>query len=478
MHLLNINVVGNNNANTDKHRPPTSVSVHSASPAALQHVAPKKTPVISTPTPPAFPADYFLDNFSFQCRQGQIPLQIVTISTTLLDFTQEPRLIARLYFERVHSFFPFISNKNFYGHFPPAYAPPNPISTILIACMKLVSWSPKDDPTKDPKSPSYFAIKRTLVETDIAGVWSLQLLQATILLSLYEMGHAIYPAAYISVGACIRYALALGINESLTVNFNSPGVMPLEQEEKRRAWWAVLILDRFVNIGYPKRPLMTQDPAPDAILPTDDTVFDQGAVTLDQLYTVSSPAEPGLSPFAKLAQAAYLLGCVFRHICDLRVDPMHQEEGMQLSGQVQRLLEVLSTESEMSATTAICSSALITLHDPNAANTHPAYLGFAKGLLQPVVEEPSQDVREFLAANIDYQAHPSPLLGHWIYQAGTVVLRLNAQTGEDFGKVEYVTQRLEALGQRWLSAGMWEDSGTQEWTNLLTVAYLHILTGS
>lgn len=218
--------------------------MHSASPAALQHVAPKKTPVISTPTPPAFPADYFLDNFSFQCRQGQIPLQIVTISTTLLDFTQEPRLIARLYFERVHSFFPFISNKNFYGHFPPAYAPPNPISTILIACMKLVSWSPKDDPTKDPKSPSYFAIKRTLVETDIAGVWSLQLLQATILLSLYEMGHAIYPAAYISVGACIRYALALGINESLTVNFNSPGVMPLEQEEKRRAWWAVLILDR------------------------------------------------------------------------------------------------------------------------------------------------------------------------------------------------------------------------------------------
>lgn len=260
MHLPKTNSVGSSNANTgmasnpipqcsysllessDKHRPPTSTSVHSTSPAALQHVAPKKTPV--PPVPPAFPADYFLDNFAFQCRQGQIPLQVVTISNTLLDFTQEPRLIARVYFERIHSFFPFISNKNFYEHFPPAYAPPNPISTILIACMKLVSWSPRDDPIKDPKSPSYFAIKRTLVETDIAGVWSLQLLQATILLSLYELGHAIYPAAYITIGACIRYALALGINESLTMNFNSPGVMPLEQEEKRRAWWAVLVLDR------------------------------------------------------------------------------------------------------------------------------------------------------------------------------------------------------------------------------------------
>lgn len=103
---------------------------------------------------------------------------------------------------------------------------------------------------------------------------------------------------------------------------------------------------------------------------------------------------------------------------------------------------------------------MITLHDPNAANTHPAYLAFAKGLLQPVVEEPSQSVKDFLAANIDYQAHPSPFLGHWIYHAGTVVLRLNAQTGEDFGKVEHLTQRLEALAQRWLSAGMWDDHGT------------------
>ncbi|KAI4289890.1 MAG: hypothetical protein L6R35_000831 [Caloplaca aegaea] len=444
---------------------PASASVHSASPRA-QHVAPQRAqraPVNTPLVPPSFPPEYFLDKFSFECRQGQVPLQDIPLTKPLLDFAQEPRLIARIYFERLHPCFPFISNKNFYEHFPPAYAPLMSVYTILVACMKLVSWMPREDSTKEPKSPPYLAIKRTLVEADIAGIWSLQLLQATILVSLYEMGHAVYPAAYISIGTCARYALALGINECLTVPMNNPDVMVLEQEEKRRAWWATVILDRFINSGYPKRPPATQDPQADVLLPTDDAVFDQGTVGLDRLYTVSSPAEPGMGSFAKLAQATYLLGRVFRHICELRVDIMHQEEGMQLSSQLQRLLDVSANENEISAATSICSSALMTLSDPNCASLHPMHLEFAKRLLKPVAEEaPLQSVKDFLAANVDYQAHPSPLLAHWIYQAAIVVLRLNAQTGDDFGKVEHLIRRLDALSQRWLVA----------------TAYLHILPGA
>lgn len=62
-----------------------------------------------------------------------------------------------------------------------------------------------------------------------------------------------------------------------------------------------------------------------------------------------------MGSFAKLAQATYLLGRVFRHICELRVDIMHQEEGMQLSSQLQRLLDVSANENEISAATSICS---------------------------------------------------------------------------------------------------------------------------
>lgn len=221
-----------------------SASVHTPSPQRPQHVIPKGVPV-----PPSFPALYFLDFQSWQYRQGLLPLIEISPSKLILDFIQEPHSIARLYFATVHPFFPFISSRNFYEHFPPAHIPPNGVLVVLIACMKLVSWSPKDDPKKDPKSQLYLAVKRMLVETDIAGIFSLQLLQATVLVALYELGHAIYPAAYTSIGACARYALALNINEGATMGMDHPAVAPPEQEEKRRAWWAILILDRY-GVGY------------------------------------------------------------------------------------------------------------------------------------------------------------------------------------------------------------------------------------
>lgn len=64
-----------------------------------------------------------------------------------------------------------------------------------------------------------------------------------VLIALYEIGHGIYPSAYVSIGTCARYGLALGLDRELNVFDNSPRRW-IELEEKRRAWWAVLILDR------------------------------------------------------------------------------------------------------------------------------------------------------------------------------------------------------------------------------------------
>ncbi|KAL8945079.1 MAG: hypothetical protein Q9216_000063 [Gyalolechia sp. 2 TL-2023] len=320
--------------------------------------------------------------------------------------------------------------------------------------MKLVGWSPENNPENtDPKSSLYLAIKRTLAETEIAGGFSLQLLQATILVTLYEVGHAIYPAAYMSAGTCARYALAQGIDAYMTVDLNTTVTTLLDLEEKRRAWWAVFILDRALTV---------HDPAPDALLPADDAVFDQGTVTLDHLYIVSSPIEPNMGSFAKMCQSSLLLGRVFQHICNLTAErAMHQNEGIQLSNNLQASLKVLERENQISSATAICSSALMTLHDPNSARIDAIHLEFVRGMLKPMVEEPPQSVADFLAANLDYQAHPSPLLCHWIYQAATVVSRLSPYIGDDIGTIENLMARLEHLNRRWLVAG----------------AYLHILTG-
>jgi len=68
-------------------------------------------------------------------------------------------------------------------------------------------------------------------------------LQVGILLALYELGHGLYPASYLTIRSCARYAHALGINVSWLVPAK-PGITLMETEERLRVGWAILILDR------------------------------------------------------------------------------------------------------------------------------------------------------------------------------------------------------------------------------------------
>lgn len=128
----------------------------------------------------------------------------------------------------------------------------NPLATLradvalLLLCMKLIVGSPSEhEATDDPQSMLYLSAKRFLLDVELTGILTLQASQACILLTLYELGHAIYPSAYISIGACARYVTALGIDGKRRSHTTDAAVW-IKQEEQRRTWWAVVILDRFV----------------------------------------------------------------------------------------------------------------------------------------------------------------------------------------------------------------------------------------
>jgi hypothetical protein len=65
------------------------------------------------------------------------------------------------------------------------------------------------------------------------------------LIAIYELGQAIYPAAFLSIGACARYAGALGIDKNDGLLLGQQ-LSFCEIEERRRIWWGILVLDRFV----------------------------------------------------------------------------------------------------------------------------------------------------------------------------------------------------------------------------------------
>ena len=139
---------------------------------------------------------------------------------------------------------PIISIKRFYDHLLNPLSYPRPDITMLLFCMKLILWSPSQLGS-DPKTPAYRSAKQFLLDAEITGMLTVQLLQARLLVSLYELGHAIYPAAYMSIGACAKCGLALGLERPKTAHLNEASLTSLTEEERRRVWWTCVILDRY-----------------------------------------------------------------------------------------------------------------------------------------------------------------------------------------------------------------------------------------
>ena len=64
------------------------------------------------------------------------------------------------------------------------------------------------------------------------------------MISLYELGHGIYPEAVISVAANARLGLMLGMNKHQSQQMSPVPASWTESEERMRTWWGVMILDR------------------------------------------------------------------------------------------------------------------------------------------------------------------------------------------------------------------------------------------
>lgn len=256
----------------------------------------------------SFPPSFFLDMNIFRQARLELPRPSLAVPAYVSDFLggdEEVRQMVTTFFSNVYAYMPCISKNWIYQHLLSPLTPVHADSTLLLLSMQLINWTPTA--SESPKSPAYIAAKQFFFELENAGNLSIRLVQAGIFIALYELGHCIYPAAYMSVGTCARHAVALGLDKDIKQN-NATGLPWDDIEERRRVWWAILILDRyalfkwsilmglrpqissfiqpviyladvferFINLGNPPRMLATADPATGDILPADDISWDQG----------------------------------------------------------------------------------------------------------------------------------------------------------------------------------------------------------
>lgn len=410
-----------------------------------------------------FPASLFLDAPAFHDFQLELPRASTIIPLYAREHIGDASSIKSLaseYFDRIN-WWPILCKPRFHAQFL------NPLSrlrtdgALLIISMRILLRNPLNGDSNSNHS-LYRIAKQFHSEIERSGVGSVQFLQASVLIALYEFAHGIYPAAFLSVGACARLGVAFGFDRMEGQEHNW-----IEVEERKRIWWAIFILDRVINVGNPTRGLATQDPAPDSILPIDDEAWKKGVRSTERSYTLNSPASASMGRFARFAQAAHLLGRVLRHASDRIADfHFHKQEGIQLYRTLRALVDLSEAEAiernlDFCTQKATCYSAIIVLYNHGSIPREMRRSTQKDETLMNVAEVVSlQAIRlckYFLRRYPDGLPirHISPFLHDFFYRSIIRLQEICRETGNEafMEESKMIKNVLGTLATRWKAAG-------------------------
>ncbi|KAL6854528.1 N-terminal binuclear Zn cluster-containing/DNA binding domain-containing protein [Trichoderma novae-zelandiae] len=399
----------------------------------------------------SFIAERFLDPDVFSRAQltvvnADVPVtdEIAQLVGGVLDI----QATSARFFRSVHTWMPIISKPQFGANLLNRLTYKRAELFLLVLSMKLCCARE----TTSNKA-LYETVKLLHFKMETSGVLSVLVLQAAILIALYELGHSIYPAAFLSVGSCARYATALGIDKSILLS-SSAKVEWIEEEECRRIWWAILVLDRYLNLSDPKRHLITPDADIESYLPVDDEAWETGIPDSDHIFTLATANSYHLGLFARFAQAAHLLSQVLHHVSE------QSNETAQLRRTIFALINVSKIEASMRrleycSQTAICYSGILLL-DPSSTDkdptSSPTQLSTESALISQVTLDMALTLTEGDAEEICDIA--SPFLVHLLYRVASTHLRIAHESPTAVGrdKIQLLKKAIKVIGSRWLCA--------------------------
>lgn len=320
------------------------------------------------------------------------------ITKSVSDFVGDVaniKAISDKFFDSVHEWMPIISKIQFLANLVSSLTHKRAELFLLILAMKLVC-----EPGSSSRTPLYQVTKQLQHQIEGSGVLSLRVVQASVLIIIYELGNGIYPSAFLSIASSARYASAADVDKSILYREIS-GISWPELEERRRAWWSLLVLDRcvlcitnreihllckgtkthtkrcfrFLNLSDPSRHLVTPEPVLENWLPVDDATFNAGVSNFawlpdclpliinmmlqtsrpEDAFTLGSANALNLGRFARFAQAAHLLGQVLHHVAQ----KSPESETAQLRRTIFSLVNVSSLEAkfrqlEFCTQTSVC----------------------------------------------------------------------------------------------------------------------------
>ena len=160
-----------------------------------------------------FPSLYLLDSKAF----AKNPLDDVDPGIEIPTWVKEHlpaesiSSICETYIQSIHPWLPILNTRRLLREIEQSKSQPHSSLALLLLCMSLVSKYSTTE--KASKESLYQACKTFGSRIESSGAVSLRLLQATVLISLYEIGHGVSPAAYLTVGHASQLGFLMGLHD-------------------------------------------------------------------------------------------------------------------------------------------------------------------------------------------------------------------------------------------------------------------------
>ncbi|KAK8030428.1 hypothetical protein PG990_000162 [Apiospora arundinis] len=257
--------------------------------------------------------------------------------------------VSTSYFHGLHLYMPIVSRTRFHDNLVALCAIPSADFSVLLLSMHLVTLDPfvRDRTEKnhrphdgassttiggstkpDTQQSLYMTTKSLFAQVQSTVPPSIRLVQAGILIALYEYTRGEADQAFITISLCARLAYAAGLHRSVgrcPDVWDRHGARP-EALEESNTWWGIVIWERafLCETGVQDQPLITSMPDPDAKLPTEAAILELSDVDLSSSFQTSEgegrpPSSQlptlrnaSIGAFGRIAQAAWLLDQVLR----------------------------------------------------------------------------------------------------------------------------------------------------------------------
>lgn len=423
------------------------------------------------------PSVFFLDGYSFlagKCRKASPSVQLPQVFEDVCPTITTIQRILGYYFTNTHAWLPIVSRARMHNDLS---LPLDKISrdlALLYPCMRLIGER-LPQALQNPQTSYYLSVKEYFFFVESAGFLSVNLLQAGILLVFYEFGHAIFPAAFTTIGRCAKMGQAMGIHHGASAPQMLGGPASWSQmEERSRVWWAVLLLDRQVASGNTSLPFSVHDPNPEDFLPFTEARWNEGDMGTNEPLFVSSPFDMPVCRYARLCQTSYLMGKILQHVNNQILDDGSRfQEAIQLNRLLQSLSVVISNELNdesnmvLHSSMALCYSGMMILNKP-CSGIEP--VGLTAGLVIPAEFQNHALATLRLAARetngfaVRLRVHlsglsdrTSPFIANCLYQAATLYswfVRDMPGNFEILKAIDTFKETLRKLDKRWKIAGI------------------------